>query len=215
MFLIFHSLNNVIYFIFTAYIAGLCNESKDSAVLSLLECLPLLKPAQVAAKNEYVQILHKILFDSIENGCHIEECRQLLSYWHIHPAIPTHHERSQFDSWLGLLERYPTTGSSTFPPYNNKNTGGQGYMLAPGAGVETKRDSGIIGDFLAPGETGSPSVSVLSSVPGGGMPGMPRAITSSSAACHPEVAHHNGHIPLHMTHSGPSAFHTVPNQGNY
>ena len=55
------------------------------------------------AKAQYLNIIPKVLAHSIENGIHIEESRQLLSYSLIHPAI-TSEERSQFTLWLTHLE---------------------------------------------------------------------------------------------------------------
>ena len=69
----------------------------------LLICLPLLRPGNTAAKTEYLKVLPLILNHSVENGCHIEESRQLLSYSLIHPAL-TQKERSHLSVWLSHLE---------------------------------------------------------------------------------------------------------------
>ena len=69
-----------------------------------MACLPLLRPGNVEAKTEYLKILPLILNHSVENGCHIEESRQLLSYSLIHPAMTTS-ERSQLSVWLCHLEK--------------------------------------------------------------------------------------------------------------
>lgn len=50
-----------------------------------------------------------ILSYSKENGSHIENTRQLLSYSLIHPAC-TSEERSQFTMWIGQLEEIFTYG---------------------------------------------------------------------------------------------------------
>ena len=89
---------------FSAHISSLCQESKEYAVSQLLACLPLLRPGNVEAKTEYLKILPLILNHSVENGCHIEESRQLLSYSLIHPAMTTS-ERSQLSVWLCHLEK--------------------------------------------------------------------------------------------------------------
>lgn len=86
-----------------AYISALCGEPKEAAVSWLLNHLPLLRPGNNEAKAEYLAILPKVLAHSIENSCHIEESRQLLSYSLIHPAITTE-ERAQFTAWLSALE---------------------------------------------------------------------------------------------------------------
>ena len=86
--------------------------SKETAMTHLLTCLPLLRQGNTEAKAEYLKIIPKILAHSIENGCHIEESRQLLSYSLIHPAINSE-ERSQFTMWLGHLEERFTQGVYT------------------------------------------------------------------------------------------------------
>ena len=67
----------------------------------------MLKPGNTVAKMEYLKLIPKILGHSIENSCHIEESRQLLSYSLIHPAI-TSEERAQLTLWLSQLEDHDT-----------------------------------------------------------------------------------------------------------
>jgi hypothetical protein len=81
----------------------LYQESKEYAISQLLVCLPLLRPGNTEAKNEYLKVLPLILNHSVEYGCHIEESRQLLSYSLIHPAL-THKERAHLSVWLSHLE---------------------------------------------------------------------------------------------------------------
>lgn len=75
---------------------------------SLLSHLPLLRPGNTEAKAEYLKLIPKILEDSIDRGCDIEESRQLLSYSLIHPAINSD-ERNQLNLWLGQLEERVTS----------------------------------------------------------------------------------------------------------
>lgn len=85
------------------YISKLCGEPKEKAVTQLLSHLPLLRTGNADAKTAYLKIIPQVLSYSIDNGVHIEESRQLLSFSLIHPAI-TCEERSQFTMWLGYLE---------------------------------------------------------------------------------------------------------------
>ena len=78
---------------------------------SLLSHLPLLRPGNAEAKAEYLKIIPKVLEHSIENGCDIEESRQLLSYSLIHPAI-NGDERNQLTLWLGQLEERVTSSAA-------------------------------------------------------------------------------------------------------
>lgn len=91
-----------------AYIRRLFNEPKEVALGHLLTCLPLLSPSHTEAKASYMELIPKLLSHSIEKGCHIEESRQLLSYWLIHPALAPS-ERAQFKLWLSQLEDCSTS----------------------------------------------------------------------------------------------------------
>ena len=99
------ALMSLISLYFSGYISNLCNEPKESAVAQLLSSLPLLKPGNTEAKEQYLKLIPKILSHSIKHGIHIEESRQLLSYSLIHPAINSD-ERSNFTLWLGYLEEH-------------------------------------------------------------------------------------------------------------
>lgn len=90
-------------FVSVAYISSLCKESKEFAVSQLLKCLPLLKVGNTKAKAEYLTIMPMVMAHSIENNCHIEECRQLLSYSLIHPAI-SRDELAVLTIWMNSLE---------------------------------------------------------------------------------------------------------------
>lgn len=85
------------------YICKLHQLPKEKAIQELLNHLPLLHTGNTKAKNEYLNLIPKVLSHSIDNGVFIEESRQLLSYSLIHPAI-TSEERSQFNLWLGHLD---------------------------------------------------------------------------------------------------------------
>ncbi|GAB1604453.1 protein Smaug homolog 1-like [Argonauta hians] len=85
------------------YISQLCSESKETAVKHLLSHLPLLRSGNPEAKRAYLEIIPQVLSYSIDNRVHIEESRQLLSFFLIHPAI-TSNERYQFRDWLTYLE---------------------------------------------------------------------------------------------------------------
>lgn len=95
--------NNDFCCLLSAYICNLRQEPKEKVIQELLIHLPLLHSGNTNAKNEYLNLIPKILSHSIENSVFIEESRQLLSYSLIHPAI-TSEERSKFNMWLGHLE---------------------------------------------------------------------------------------------------------------
>ncbi|ESO93509.1 hypothetical protein LOTGIDRAFT_119139 [Lottia gigantea] len=94
-------------------VSQLSNESKDKVISKLVQYLPLLQCGNMAAKQEYLTIIHSALSHCIEKGVEIEESRQLLSYSLIHPAF-TAEERSKFRMWLGYLEeRYTYSINNT------------------------------------------------------------------------------------------------------
>ncbi|XP_013776798.1 protein Smaug homolog 1-like isoform X2 [Limulus polyphemus] len=86
-----------------AFIGSWCNETKENALSRLLMYLPLLAPGNIEAKNQYLNLIPRILSHSIENSVHIEESRQLLSYSLIHPAISSE-DRRTLTQWLHHLE---------------------------------------------------------------------------------------------------------------
>ncbi|XP_021341894.1 protein Smaug homolog 1-like isoform X2 [Mizuhopecten yessoensis] len=79
------------------------NDSKEYAIAKLLAHLPLLRTGKNQAKVEYLALISSILGYTIQNGTHIEESRQIISYSLMHPAI-TSDERSEFTLWIGKLE---------------------------------------------------------------------------------------------------------------
>lgn len=79
------------------------NDSKENAIVQLLAHLPLLRTGENQAKIEYLALISSILGYTIQNGTHIEESRQIISYSLMHPAI-TSDERSEFTLWIGKLE---------------------------------------------------------------------------------------------------------------
>ncbi len=212
-----------LFFLFppAVYISGLLNLPKDHAVSQLLACLPLLRPGNDEAKAEYLRILPKILSHSVENGCHIEESRQLLSYSLIHPAMSSK-DRSQLTLWLSHLEEGYTlqqqTQGSNKENIDNSRPFIPGGIIPDGPHPESwqssssntrSRDSGIGID--AP-ETGvSQSLKICSSSMSQGVCSAPspvgRAITSTSALNGPVLSEH---LPLSATMSSPAAFTTQP-----
>lgn len=86
------------------------------------------------AKAEYLSIMPKIMAHSVENSCHIEECRQLLSYSLIHPAI-SRDELAVLASWMSSLEEFGNSASQSTtppnilsPPFNERNNEGFGNL---------------------------------------------------------------------------------------
>ena len=156
----------------------------------LLECLPLLQAGSHAAKAEYLAIIPKILSHSVQNMCHIEESRQLLSYCLIHPAI-TAEERGRFTQWLVHLEERNTevanntrpTNSheqlsnihydpTAFAPTTDFNLANDGFVPP----VSNSRDSGIGLDNTQSGYQFANSTSAQMAPVG-------RAITSRASSC--------------------------------
>ncbi|XP_013400510.1 protein Smaug homolog 1 [Lingula anatina] len=193
------------------YISSLCNEPRDSQVIQLLSHLPLLRPGNEVAKTEYLKLIPILLQYSIENGVHIEESRQLLSYSLIHPAINSE-ERSQFTLWLGHLEerfahtnypvrlqQQPQQSNGLAPHYNDTGVMPPGYMNGTGApggrgmngwpnGGGSARDSGIGMNGCENYQYVGSSSSSMLSVNGASVPGDGR------------------HVPLHTTSSAPPNF---------
>ncbi|XP_006817055.1 protein Smaug homolog 1-like [Saccoglossus kowalevskii] len=113
------------------YVSGLCNESKETAVAQLLGHLPLLHPGNADAKNEYLKLIPKILHHSIQNGIHLDESRQLLSYSVIHPAL-NNEERTSLTQWLTHLDE--CTSSYAYHPQlrNLSSDPTAGVTIPPG-----------------------------------------------------------------------------------
>jgi len=78
--------------------------TQDELIQQLLTYFPLLHPGNEKVKNEYLKVIPKVLSCSVENGTRVEDCRKLLTYTLIHPAV-SNEERGEFTKWLGQLER--------------------------------------------------------------------------------------------------------------
>ncbi|ELU04194.1 hypothetical protein CAPTEDRAFT_160280 [Capitella teleta] len=162
------------------YVSNMLKESKDEAVARLLRCLPLLRAGNTQAKAAYTKIMPLILHHSIEQGCHIEESRQLLSYWLIHPALSTA-ERGRFTLWLSHLEErcssaHHAAASGESENLDNKVTANWTERLNSAADCE-----GAAGSAAGPQH---------------------RPITNNNVFS-PELP--SPHLPLHSTLSGVSA----------
>lgn len=195
-----------------AYIKNLCQESKDTAVKQLLMFLPLLRCGNLDAKVEYLKIIPQILTHSIENVCHLEESRQLLSYCLIHPAISgnerlpfhkytvrlSHLEEQQFEKQNREINNkenlsQKTVGNNAFITANDFQSNAQQEFN----NAWQNRDSGIGLEQFAS------YISTSQQIPTGG-----RAITSTSA-CSPDGQTQSmnmalaGHTALQASLSGP------------
>lgn len=117
------------------FVRGLCHESKDAAVRQLLVSLPLLRPDNSEAKKEYLAIVRLVLFHSLDNRCHLEETRQLLSYLLIHPALHAD-ERAQFTSWLARVEAHYSGAASAeaFGASHRRSASSSDALLGGGGG---------------------------------------------------------------------------------
>ena len=229
----------ITYYVFSflaGYVSGLFKESKDIAVSTLLTHLPLLRPGNAEAKAEYLKIIPKILSHSIENGCHIEESRQLLSYSLIHPAILSE-ERSQFTYWLGHLEErftYNIYQQQTRLSQQQQQAGSQGNELPSylqytdnnGGGSTGAPPSSSQHGHIVPGirlngwqHAGSHDrdsgilVNGLESSGAGSLAlnGLGGALTASNNSVGASGGNGgpNGHIPLHATSSGPANYNSL------
>ncbi|KAF6037678.1 smg [Bugula neritina] len=78
--------------------------TKEELTQQLLIHFPLLHPGNHTVKDEYLRIIPKALSNSVECGTKVEDCRKLLTYTLIHPAV-SHDERAQFTRWLNQLEK--------------------------------------------------------------------------------------------------------------
>ena len=227
------NLYNLIFVSITDYITKLCGEPKEKAVTQLLSHLPLLRTGNADAKTAYLKIIPQVLSYSIDNGVHIEESRQLLSFSLIHPAI-TCEERSQFTMWLGYLEErftysiYHQNRQNNFQSQSSfSNRSGEEGLQQQQQGVPAHMNlanSGCLNGWNDR-SAGSDSMPALT-LDGGSTerlipiltnyakPGANRSNNASSSngdrgapshSVHGKLA---GHVPLHATSSAP------PNTGS-
>ena len=141
---------------FLEFLSSLCSQSKDDVVKQLLVHLPLLQPGNHLARQEYLNILPKVLSHSHEHSIHEEECRQLLSLALVHPAFPPN-ERNKLQQWLQILDEklvdsslgncvqggYYDPKMNDFPPSDNMNRRVNTWRHAQ---LE-KKDSGLGNSF--------------------------------------------------------------------
>ncbi len=173
----------------------------------------------------------QVLAHSIENGMHMEESRQLLSYSLIHPAI-TADERAHFTLWLSHLEercpapsapapapsQYPhktplqdlntNITALSYPLSDGKGDASGGYGAAPGSGIGVSQQAAPTRGSSAPAGAAGAWTHTADPAVGGASAG--RAITangSAGAAMPVNGALPHDHVALHMTHSGPAAYH--------
>lgn len=179
----------------------------------------LLRAGNERAKVEYLNIIPKVLSHSIENGVHIEESRQLLSYSLIHPAM-TSEERSKFTLWLGYLEEkysiyhqsHPNNVkefSAYCPPkdngFTNSTTNGSFQGLHTSGTLKSweepdSNDTQRLAEVVLNG--GSLSATNLSNHSNQGSQLTVNGVSENSALHRAR----GGHIPLHATTSAPSQF---------
>ena len=101
------------FFYYLAFISSLKNETKENAIVTLLNHLPLLHRGNQECKILYISLVTKILSHSITNGQNLEESRQLLSYALIHPAFSHDDRRMLKNLYYNLLTSYYTNTTST------------------------------------------------------------------------------------------------------
>uniref|UniRef100_T1IPZ4 SAM domain-containing protein n=1 Tax=Strigamia maritima TaxID=126957 RepID=T1IPZ4_STRMM len=103
------------------FVISLGSDSKEHVVSQLLIHLPLLRPGNGEAKEQYLSLLLRVLSHSLEHNIHMEESRQLLSYSLIHPAL-SQDDRRSLTMWLRQLEER-LSGFILTPPVINDTTG--------------------------------------------------------------------------------------------
>ncbi|XP_038071436.1 protein Smaug homolog 1-like isoform X2 [Patiria miniata] len=191
------------------FVCSLCNESKDTAVAQLLSHLPLLRPGNNDVKQEYLNLIPKILLHSVENSQHLEESRQVLSFLLIHPAL-SNEDRSSLAWWLGRLEEHtnsqagfpsrlqvspdlspsqsPSPSPSPFPGVLNSDTGRNGLQggLNGWRAQPSFRDSGAVdfspsSHFLGSCVPHQPLTNTLSAPPAVNVTGPSNDVASSHA----------------------------------
>ena len=95
-------------FNFLDFVMSITTQEKDAAIKTLLECLPLLKPHNNAAKQKYLDLLPKLFEHSLKDGSNGPECRALLSFCLIHPSL-TSEDKDNLRKWSAPLQSLQPT----------------------------------------------------------------------------------------------------------
>lgn len=106
----------------SAFLSAIHSEPDNLALQQLLSHIPLLHPGNNKAREEYLKLLPKVLFGSIEDSDYLYQCRQLISLALVHPAFP-HEDREKLKFWLSRLEERcrniaERNGTLTHQPYH-------------------------------------------------------------------------------------------------
>ena len=141
---IFLTFLNVVLCFIAEFLIRLSSKPRDELVKELLVYLPLLQPGNHPAREEYLNILPKVLSPSHSQGIHEDECRQLLSLALVHPAFPAK-ERSRLQELLEVLNEKSADGfyDSKINDFPQPENVGRWQRHRP---LE-KKDSGIGGSF--------------------------------------------------------------------
>ncbi|XP_071963574.1 protein Smaug homolog 1-like [Antedon mediterranea] len=189
-----------------SFVASLLSKNKETAIEQLLSHLPLLQPGNVEAKKQYLNIIPKILAHSLEGSIHLDECRQLLSYLLIHPAL-SNDERGSLTYWLGRLDEHanghgvypprisPEGSPSTSPYQSNGHYNNESRNFMHGSKINGWRDSGI-------GETTSGTLNSYSSSAGNSLTHPPLTYTVSAPPA------------VNVRVSGPPSTSSIPTTGS-
>ncbi|XP_041379561.1 protein Smaug homolog 1-like [Gigantopelta aegis] len=86
-----------------AFLSAIHSEPDNLALQQLLSHIPLLHQENNKAREEYLKLLPKVLFGSIEDSDYLYQCRQIISLALVHPAFP-HEDREKLKFWLSRLE---------------------------------------------------------------------------------------------------------------
>ncbi len=158
------------------FLIRLSSKSRDEVVKQLLVHLPLLQPGNHAAREEYLNILPKVLSHSHSQGMHEEECRQLLSLALVHPAFSAN-ERSRLQEWLEVLNEKSVDGfyDSKINDYPQAENVSRRLDSWPRHHRQLeKKDSGIGGSFEYHPPPFNP-------------PGLPPSAHQNAPTAHPKV----------------------------
>lgn len=100
----------------SVFVKSLSKEPREIAINQLLQLLPLLSPGNEEAKAQYLSLIPILLTHSLHTGTCMEECRQLLSYSLIHPALSSI-DRNSLNLWIHHLgESSGASGCCVQPP---------------------------------------------------------------------------------------------------
>eukprot|EP00117_Sycon_ciliatum_P031267 scpid10478/ scgid24489/ Transcriptional enhancer factor TEF-3; M-CAT-binding factor; RTEF-1; TEA domain family member 4; TEF-1 len=85
------------------YISSLQAVSRELAISALLTRLPVLRPGNIAAVDQYAVLLDSVMQSVVKTGLHRNNAMQLLSLVMVHPAVPQD-QRDNLVHWREKIE---------------------------------------------------------------------------------------------------------------